>query len=208
MNRQKGFGIVEIILIVAVLAAVGGVGWYFWQNQNRPQNATVVNSPPNDKTYDDACTMFSKNDVEAAFGVSFGDFTSQTDPSFTDAVATSKCLIQQVHDNSITSLGDMIEFSITVETYSDAEAAKKSLGIIKKSAEFDNKIVAVRSDVAGVGEEAFFFQIQAPLELRTEELMYARKGNQMFQFKAARLKGIDHDKAKTQLTNLARKALN
>ncbi|HVI69658.1 MAG TPA: hypothetical protein VM581_04325 [Magnetospirillaceae bacterium] len=47
MNRnQKGFGVVEIIIILVVLAAVGVGAWYVWQaNNKKTDNLQVTNKP-------------------------------------------------------------------------------------------------------------------------------------------------------------------
>lgn len=34
INNQKGFGMVEVIIILIVLALLGTVGWYVWKKQN------------------------------------------------------------------------------------------------------------------------------------------------------------------------------
>jgi hypothetical protein len=42
MSKQKGFGVIEIIIIVAVLVLIGVGGWYVWrQNATKTQEATT-----------------------------------------------------------------------------------------------------------------------------------------------------------------------
>lgn len=46
-NNQRGFGAVEIIILVVVLAIIGFGGWYVWQAQNNSSQSTGgTNSQP------------------------------------------------------------------------------------------------------------------------------------------------------------------
>ncbi len=52
-ENQKGFGLVEAILIVLILGVVGFVGWYVWQAKNtasKPSDATSQNNNDSDTT--------------------------------------------------------------------------------------------------------------------------------------------------------------
>ncbi len=44
MKRQHGFGVIEIMVIVALVAAIGVGGWYVWQAQQT--NPNTVSTPP------------------------------------------------------------------------------------------------------------------------------------------------------------------
>lgn len=61
MNRQKGFSIVEIVIIIAILVVLALVGWRLWQqmSQSNDQTATPtsqtsgqVQTPPIDNEND------------------------------------------------------------------------------------------------------------------------------------------------------------
>lgn len=49
-NKQQGFGAVEIIILIVVLALIGFGGWYVWQAQNRQAEQLQTNNQqdPND----------------------------------------------------------------------------------------------------------------------------------------------------------------
>jgi hypothetical protein len=50
MKRQSGFGIIEVIIIVVVLALIGAGGWYLWQNANKAQPAPNPTESTSDNT--------------------------------------------------------------------------------------------------------------------------------------------------------------
>lgn len=211
-QQQKGFGLVEVIIIVVLLIGVGVGAWYVWQNQQgRNNSSTGTNqngSPSADKTYADACQLVDRADVEEAFGVPFGEFKREDGGTSSAGFDGSSCAIEQAHDGSVSAMTDAVNVSIKIENYETGDAAKQAMEATKGSAKLGDKVYFVRTDVNGVGDEAFFFQGQAPLVLKTEEFMYVRKGSQIFHFVAVRLDGIDHAKAQTALTELAKKALN
>lgn len=84
---QSGFGVVEVVIVVVILAAIGFTGWYVWQAQNRSSGqqpstnepAPVQNPQATDpyegwKTYcDDAAKACFKYPTEWALTPSTGD---------------------------------------------------------------------------------------------------------------------------------------
>lgn len=55
-TSEKGFGVIEILIVLAVIGLIGGVSWYVWQNNNDEQSA---NQTVGDPTEDNE----SENDV-------------------------------------------------------------------------------------------------------------------------------------------------
>lgn len=45
MQRQRGFGLIEVLIIVVVLAAIGGIAWYVMQPKTQVTQAPPVPTP-------------------------------------------------------------------------------------------------------------------------------------------------------------------
>lgn len=41
MKRQKGFAVIELLIVLVIVAAVGGVGWVVWQRQQDKSSGTA-----------------------------------------------------------------------------------------------------------------------------------------------------------------------
>lgn len=203
-----------IIVAGVIVLAGGGIAAYMMINGQKSSVGTdsSTNNSAKDGTatarFTDACAVVSKTDVDAAFGVTYKQPKKEADGIAPGGATTKSCKFDELTDESPTALMKATNFSIEVDTYTSTEAAKTTIESTRKADKLGNKIYFVRTDVAEVGDEAFFFQGQAPGVLKTEEYMYARKGNQIFHFVAVRINGIDHDKAKAAITTLAKKALN
>ena len=59
-NNQKGFSIVEVLLLLVVIGAVGFVGWYVWsQKLNQPAQTNSQNK--------DKVNVISHTDTSGSF---------------------------------------------------------------------------------------------------------------------------------------------
>ena len=199
-----------VVIVVAVL--VLGVGGYLAFAKKDKSSGTPETPPPASETSDagsatsasDPCALVPKADAESAFGLTFKDAVTEG-----DATGTSRsCIYEEQNDGSPTGMNQAMGFTITAESYATSEEARTALETIRNNEKIGDQVFFVRTDVPAVGEEAFFYQAQVPAVLETEEFLYARKGSQIYNFIAVRLDGIDHDKAKQQLTQAAKKALN
>lgn len=202
----------EWILVIAAIAVLGGGSAvaYFVMNKSgadstkdAPLKQTVATGK-----FKEACKVVSAADASAAFGVTYKEGVDEGNSLAPGNVISRSCKYNEVNDGSATALLNAINFSVEFETYNNAELAKAALKRTKETEKTGSKVYFVRTDVAGVGDEAFFFQGQAPGVLKTEEYMYARKNNQIFHFVAVRIDGIDHAKAQAAITTLAKKALD
>ncbi|HSW80759.1 MAG TPA: hypothetical protein VLG40_00010 [Candidatus Saccharimonas sp.] len=121
-NYQKGFGVVEIIIVVVSIVLVGAVGWYVWgMNQkqatnagNTAQNATPVQSP------NTAIKTFGLANGKVNFtlpsGWSDSPQRSSSCPKTIESAVT--CLESgSVYPNSVTKVDDRPLYSVTVSVY-------------------------------------------------------------------------------------------
>jgi prepilin-type N-terminal cleavage/methylation domain-containing protein len=42
--NQKGFSVVEILIVIMVVGLIGGAGWYVWQSKNKDKNTNTSDS--------------------------------------------------------------------------------------------------------------------------------------------------------------------
>lgn len=61
-NNQKGFGVVEAVLIFVIAGLVGFVGWYVWQAKN---NTNMTNNTSNSSTNNKATPIKTNNKKRA-----------------------------------------------------------------------------------------------------------------------------------------------
>lgn len=201
MGKQKGFGVVEIIIIIVIIIGIGGLVWYVWQRQQKTepvqQTTQVVRS------YDDPCKLVDKSEVEAAFGLPFGDFKGE--PAVSDGRLTSLlCTITQTQEGSA-KVGDGLSFSVKIESYRSVSDVQIEIDLTRASAQYGENPPYELTDVSGLGEEAFFFVHKQPPSPDTQISLRVRKDTKIFEFTALRLNGLDTNKAKPQLEELAKK---
>lgn len=94
-QQQSGFAIVELVVVVAILAAIGVAGWWVYQRQNTadttastsPTSSTqspvaknVSTAPPVNSTsdLDSALSTLNQNDPGTASGSDSSQLSSQT----------------------------------------------------------------------------------------------------------------------------------
>lgn len=66
-TNQRGFGAVEIIIIVVVLALIGVGGWYVWQTQTKPPQNQTQDTPNGQTTPPKTTETFSDSRVPFTF---------------------------------------------------------------------------------------------------------------------------------------------
>lgn len=158
--------------------------------------------------FTDPCKVVTKAAVEAAFGFNFNEGKAEKDGVTSDDLPSKSCVFESVHEDTVTGLSNATNLTVAFETYKDEASAKASIEATKSSAKIGDKVYFVKTDVANVGDEAFFFQNQASAVLKSEEFLYARKGNQVIHLIAVKLAGIDHTAAQQALTKLGSGSLN
>lgn len=211
MDKKK---ILIIACVAAVIIALGSVAYFMTmggKNDGSSSSTDTTSSTANktDATtanaeVKDACKLITTSDINAAFGLTFKDGTSQE----TAGTDRTSCKYTQTGDESPTALMKATNFSIDVESFATAKEAEASLTTTRKTDKIGDKVLFVVTDAPGVGDEAFFFQGQAAAIIKTEEYMYARKGRAIYHFIAIKLDGIDHEKVRPQMIQIAKKALN
>ena len=198
----------NIITVVTILSAVGVVAlvWFFTQ-QNQATNTGTAEPHKPAKTFTDACLLVPKSELENIFGVTFNDFKNEPARKSTENLDGSQCTTEQTNDGTVPGMANAINVTFTIENYGTTQKAIAQMDLVRKSAKFGDKVYFERTDVPGVGDEAFF-QSLAPVKLQPEEFLYVRKGSQVFHFVAVQIDSIDHPKVQSQLIELAKRVLN
>lgn len=204
VKRQKGFGVIEGIILVFVLLALTGGGWYIWQKRNQDRLPTT--DSPKTVDYDDACTLVSKAEVEVAFDSTFKDFFSEKSLGYSNAEKTTTCSIYEQHERTASGALGFLSLQIIAERYSTEDAAIKQLDLVKHATTLNGQELRVRTDVSGVGDEAFFLKDRTTIG-EEQEYLYVRNGDHIFHFIAMKFNGIDPEKTRPPLIELAKKAL-
>ena len=198
-----------IIGITVVVLACMTIAYFMLtaaQTNQGTANQKTAKAPEGE--FGNPCSVLKKADIEAAFGIPFKSGKEEGGaPAPRDASLTS-CKYDQQTDGSATALLRATTFSIDVETHANTDDAKASIEATKSTTTVGGKVYFVKTDVPGIGDEAFFFTGQANGVQNTEEYMYARKGNQVLHFIAIKISGIDHAKAQEAIKTLAKKALD
>lgn len=158
--------------------------------------------------FSDACTLVSKPSAEQAFDLRFQRPKKQPTTVTPTGAKVTTCRFQEENDRSQEALLKATELTVKIESYQAVAAAKAAISAIKKSADSGDQKLFVVTEVAGIGDDAFFFQGQNPELLKTKQSLYVRTENQILQMIAVRIEGIDHAQARTALTKLAREALD
>lgn len=204
------------MLVVVLLVAGGAYALLANNDSGASQPTSQSTSKTSDDTssnkstvkFADPCMLLSKSALASTFGVTFKDGEAEGSGRTTSGGDTKTCKFDQANDGSVSALSNKIEFTITIESYGSEETAKSELNAVRSTANLNNKVMFIEYPAQGVGDEAFFFQGQAPIVLKSEEFMYARKGSQVFHFVVVKLSGVDHDQMRTKITDLAKSVLN
>jgi hypothetical protein len=66
-QNNKGFGAIELLLILLVVVVLAGAGWYVWMRENKAKTPTTGNTSTTNKTSQNGTTPQSKPDPYAGW---------------------------------------------------------------------------------------------------------------------------------------------
>lgn len=206
-TQPKWPKIIKVIAIVVAVLALLGLGWFIWQKQKTEPTPAVSSTDTFKKTgYDDACALVSKEQVEAAFGLQFEEFTKdQFEYRAGLTEENSSCTINEEHEKTAKGALEFTSLQIAVDNFASAEEAKHKLDVMRQSVVVDGQLLDVATDVPGLGNEAFFSKNQ--VSGATQEYLFVLKDNRLFHFVAVKLNGIDSEKVRPPMVEIARKAV-
>ncbi len=208
--------------IIGLVVLVGGAGTYAIiqsQHGNKQSNDSAnSNTDSSDtaatKKYTDACKLFTKADLGAALGGTYGDgeeeYVSSTATPGTpdyDDLKGSGCKFEQDNDGTTTGMTEALGLSVTINNYKDAASAKAFMSNLHDPQTAEGQDAMDKPvDVSGVGDQAFFAKVKTGTgtEDKTES-MYVLVGRQVIVLTATRLAGVNHDAVQASLTTLAKK---
>lgn len=141
---------------------------------------------------DDACAVFTAEELSAAFGVPLAQ-TNDTFPELTtrDGLPAVQCKWEQ----GAAGFDDLI-VDLSVQNFSTPESADQTLETSRVNSGSYSSV-----DLPGLGDEAFF--ARNTVADATQASIYFRKGGQVYQFGAIRLGGIDHAAIEASLQSAA-----
>ncbi len=84
MKSEKGFGVVEVLIVLVIIVAIGVGSWYVWQSNN----TEVLNSPPALQTSDKYKDWKSFTFTYEKFSIKYPASFTLTDKSYVGEVAT------------------------------------------------------------------------------------------------------------------------
>lgn len=192
-----------IIFAAAILLGLAGLGWFVWQKQ-RPAPVPIITSSFKKTGYDDACALVSKADVEGAFDKKFETFTKDKVRAGLTPESSS-CTINEAHERTAKGALEFTSLQIAVDKFDTEEIAQHKLDVMRRSVVIDGKVLDVVTEVPGLGDEAFFSKNQ--ISGSTQEYLFVRKGVRLFHFIAVKFNGIDSEKVRPQLIEIAKKAV-
>lgn len=205
-NKSKQSKVIWIIVIVLAVLLLAGAGWYIWQRQKtNPTPVTTIDTFQ--KTgYDDACALVGKATVEAAFNSKFEDFTKDArEYSAGLNEDNSSCTINEVHERTAKGALEFTSLQIAVDSFENEEIAKQKLDVLRRSIVVEDKLADIATEVPDLGSEAVFLKNQ--FFGNTQEYLVVRKDNRLFHFIAVKFNGIDPEKVRPQLHEVAKKAI-
>jgi hypothetical protein len=141
---------------------------------------------------DDACAVFTPEELSAAFGVTLAR-TNDTYAELTtrDGLPAVQCKWDQGAGGF-----DDLSVNLGVQNFSSPESADQTLETSRVNSGAFSSI-----DVAGIGDEALFGRNTTADA--TQASLYFRHGGQVYQFGAIRLGGIDHAAIEASLQSAA-----
>lgn len=141
---------------------------------------------------DDACAVFTADELSAAFGVPL----VQTDDTFAELTTRDGLpAVQCKWEQGAAGFDDLI-VDLSVQNFSTAESADQTLESSRVNSGSYSSV-----DLPGLGDEAFF--ARNTVADATQASIYFRKGGQVYQFGAIRLGGIDHAAIEASLQSAA-----
>ncbi len=212
---------IYIYIIVAAVVVVGGVAVFLIGQKNKSNDTmatqTESNQPDNQtaaaNNYSDACKLFTKEQLAAALGGTYGDAeelpgvstgTPGTDDY--DKLRSSECKFTQANDGTTAGMTAALDISLAINNYSDVATAKQFMSDLHdpQTAE-GQEAMGKPTDVAGVGDQAFFPRVKTTDSVYEKtETLYVLAGKQVLVLTATRLDGVDRDTVRAGLTKLAK----
>lgn len=196
------------IVIAVVVVVLGGVAAYAFINNN---NKTEIKDSDTSKTetkdaavakkYTDACKLFTKDEIGAALGGTFGDgeeeiaFSTATPgtPEYgNEDLEGTACKYDQEDDGTTTGMQQSLRLSIEVKTYVSVSAAEAAMTEFRTTNSIDDEEVTRTGNVAGVGDEAFSLKLVTDTSVADKNAgLYVRDGRQIIVFTSTRLTGVN-----------------
>ncbi len=207
-------------LIIAIIAAVivvgGGVGAYMLTkddgSKETDNSSKTADATTPAKKYTDACTLLSVEAIGAALGGTFGEgeegiaFTTATPgtPDYdNEELRGSACSFDQDNDGTTAGMVAAMSLAVDINTYADVAKAKTYMSDLHSPATAEGQdAVASTTDVANVGDQAFFSAMNVAEQGKTETLNVL-VGRQVIVLTVTQLSGVDREAVRSGLTELA-----
>ncbi|TXG76810.1 hypothetical protein E6P97_02775 [Patescibacteria group bacterium] len=207
--------------IVIALVLIGGVGAYVITNkgddtksESTGSSKTADASDNAAKKYSDACTLFTREDIGAALGGTYGEGEEEYEPSTAspgsdnyDDLQGSGCSFDQDNDGSTAGMTAALDLAIAVKTFATTEDASSFMNDLQNPQTAEaQEAVSEPVVVDGIGDQAFFPRVNVANSIAEKtEALYVRFGRQIIVLTATRLDGVDRPTVQTGLTALAKK---
>lgn len=135
------------------------------------------------------CSLYSVEELESVWGVSFVDFDQGTVLPTTDGGVFYSC------DYNETDSGMGLTFDIEYRDFATVEGAEQDIANIRDGAAFGDKVYFITTEVEGVGDEAFFSDPSDSegFIAKSQRQLYARFGNVVLLVSAVNLDGTEPD---------------
>ncbi len=196
--------------IIALVVVAGGAGIYLLTQKDDSSNNSSENSTTSNDTqtstankHSDACKVFTKEQIAAALGGTFGDGEQDVSVRSSDGLEGSACTFDQDSDGTTTGMTQALTVGININNYKNDENAKAFMDQTRGSTEVDEQTVFNFTDVPNVGDSAFFIK-GATAQSGKVETMNIRVGKQIIVFNVTRLAGIDQPVVQEGMKNLAK----
>jgi hypothetical protein len=135
------------------------------------------------------CSLYSVDELEAVWGVSFVDFDPGTVLPTSDGGVFYSC------DYNETDSGLGLTFDIEYRDFATVEGAQQDIANVRDGAAFGDTVYFVNTEVEGVGDEAFFSDPSdsESFTAKNQRQLYARFGNVVLLVSAVNLDGAAPD---------------
>lgn len=209
-----------VIIVIAVIVVLGGASAYLLTQKNASDNKSDDTTKTSDtadsdaKKYNDACKIFTKEEIAAALGGTYGDGEEEYAPSTAspgsdnyEDLKGSACNFKQDNDGSTAGMTAALDLSVAINNYASAADAKTFMNDLRHPQTTEaQEAVGQATDVDGVGDQAFFPVIKtAEGTYEKTEALYVLVGRQVIVLTTTQLDGVDRDAVRSSLTTLAKK---
>jgi hypothetical protein len=190
-----------LILIVVVLAGVGAL--LYTRNHERSTTSEDTVSTTAAHRNSNACTLFSKTDIERIWGVSFKDpvqGVTLNNPGHTDTF----CKFEQ----NTSDISEAFSLEVSVSTYETDDAAKQAFDADLDSINMFSRCKDTAVSQTQVGDGTYF-NVAACGELivKTSSYIAIRKSNEIIDISSTRLNGVDQEQNRMRLIQLGQTKL-